>query len=129
MAQRRGVEVAELRDRERRRGEREAQVRIGELRAQAVASGERDRLVVERHLGQRCDRVPGGVVRHGGIEIRRNEPQVGGCELPLARVSSRVAERHELLEVGELADVHLHGQMTADRLLERLPGVEIAAGE
>ena len=35
---------------------------------------------------------------------------------------SRLAERLELLEVRELADVHLGGEVPADRLLERLVG-------
>ena len=41
----------------------------------------------------------------------------------------RIAARLELLEVRELPDVDLPRQMPADRLLERLAGVEVAAGE
>src|SRR5436190_10546886 len=41
------VDLAQLRQREARRGEREARVRVRELRAQPVAAGERDRAVIE----------------------------------------------------------------------------------
>ena len=51
------VEVAQLGDRERRRREREAGVRVRELRAQPLAAGEHDRPVVER--GRRQRRRPG----------------------------------------------------------------------
>jgi len=48
VAERGGVVVAELGDGEDVRGEREAEVGVGELGAQALAGGEHDRLVVER---------------------------------------------------------------------------------
>ena len=40
-----------------------------------------------------------------------------------------IAARLELLEMRELANVDLPGQVPADRLLERLTGIEIAARE
>src|SRR5207245_3315837 len=48
---------------------------------------------------------------------------------PLARMTGRVAQALELLEVGELAHVDLVGEVPPDRLLERLAGLEVAAGE
>ena len=57
VAERRRVEVAELRDGEGLGREREAEVRVGELRAQALAAGERERAVVEG--GRRQARRPG----------------------------------------------------------------------
>ena len=89
----------------------------------------RDRFVVEGHLGESAYGVPLGVGRHRGIEVRRNEPEVGRRELPLPRVTSGIAQRHQLLEVGELPDVHLRRQVAADRLLERLSRLEIATWE
>ena len=44
-------------------------------------------------------------------------------------VAVRLAQRLELLEVGELADVDLLGEVAADRLLERLVLDEVAAGQ
>jgi hypothetical protein len=73
--------------------------------------------------------VPSGVVGEGGVEVARDEPEIGGRELPLARVAIGIAEDRQLLEVGDLADVHLRRQMSADRLLERLSGLEVAARE
>src|SRR5262249_9036334 len=43
--------------------------------------------------------------------------------------SAGVAERLELLEVGELADVDLGGEVAADRALERLVVSQLAAGQ
>ena len=82
--------------------------------------GEGDPLVVEGHRRQRVERVPGRVGGHGRVDVGRDEPEVGGGELPLVGVPVRVAQRLELLEVGEVADVDLHRQVAADRLLERL---------
>ena len=73
--------------------------------------------------------MPGGVARHGRIDVGGNEPEVGGGELPLARVAFRVAQRLELLEVGEFADVDLDRQVAPDRVLELLVRREIAARE
>ena len=40
-----------------------------------------------------------------------------------------IAQRLQLLEVSELPDVHLLGEMAADRLLERLTLLVVPAGE
>jgi hypothetical protein len=56
-----GVKIAELGDRELRRCEREADVRVRELCAKPLAAGERDLAVVERQLGQRRDGMPGRI--------------------------------------------------------------------
>ena len=93
--------------------------------------------MVERHRGQRVDRVPGRVVRHRRVEVGGDEPEVRGRELPLAPgCASGVAPRLELLEVRELAHVDLRREVAADRLLERLvrargsrPGSAHAPGE
>ena len=44
-------------------------------------------------------------------------------------MADRVADRHELLDVGELAHVDLLGQVAADRVLERLAADQVAARE
>ena len=124
-----GVEVAQLRDRERLGCEREADVRVRELRPQPLAPGEDDLAVVERGRRQRLDRVPRGVAGEPRVGVGGDEPQVRRRELPLARHPAGVAARVELLEVGELADVHLLGELALDRLLERLAGGEVAARE
>src|SRR5439155_15154869 len=120
VAERGGVEVAELRDREQRRREGEADVRVRQLRAETVASRVDDLSMIERDRRQSVDRMPRGVAGKFGIEVARHEAEVSRCELPLARNALRFAQRLQLLEVRELADVHLRGQVAPDRLLERL---------
>src|SRR5207247_2914740 len=102
------------------RGEREAEIRIRELRAQTLTTGEHDRLMVERELREAVDRVPLGVVRELGIDVARNESEVGGRQLPLLRGPVGVAQRLRLLEMRELAHVDLLREMSADRSLEGL---------
>src|SRR5207247_5820744 len=74
-------------------------------------------------------RMPARVLGHERVDIGRNEPEVRGGELPLERVASRIAERHELLQVRELAHVDLDRKVAADRLLQCLAGLEVAARE
>src|SRR5689334_8502337 len=122
-----GVELAELRDRERPRREREADVRVRELCPQALAASKRDLAMIERQLGQSRDGMPGRVLRELGIQPRWDEAEVRRRDLPFARVSSGIAERLQLLEVGDFAHVDLCGEVLADRLLERFAGLEVAA--
>src|SRR5581483_7870957 len=129
VAERRAVEVAELRDRERRGCEREPDVRVRELAAQPLAGREHDAVVVEGEHRQVVDSVPARVRGEGGVGVARDEAEVGGRELAPRRVALRVAQRLELLEVRELADVDLRGEVAADRGLERLGGAELAARE
>ena len=89
----------------------------------------RDPLVVERHRRQRVERVPGRVLGNGRVDVGGHEPEVRGRELPFARVPLGVAERLQLLEVGEVAHVDLRCQVPANRLLELLAGGEVAARE
>ena len=73
-----------------------------------------------------CQAVSGG---HARVDADRDEPEVRRRELALARVALGLAARLELLEVRERADVDLRGEVPADRLLQRLVALEIAAGE
>src|SRR5581483_9174105 len=107
----------------------EAEVRVRELAAQALATGEHDRPVVEGELRQRVDGVPARVGGEEGVEVARDEAEERRRELPAARVPVRVAQRLELLEVGDLAHVDLRGEVAADRRLERLVLAERAAGQ
>src|SRR6266571_4472301 len=94
-----GVEVAELRQREFVGCEREADVRVRQLRPQSLAAGEDDRAVVERELGQTVRLVPRRVAGQLRIEVARDEAEVRRCQLPLVRHALRVAARLQLLEV------------------------------
>ena len=85
--------------------------------------------MVEGEAGEILDRVPIRVAGQLGIEIARDESQIGGCELALLRRPIRIAERLELLEMGELPDVDLRGQVDPDRLFESLAGREVATRE
>src|SRR5262245_8683555 len=129
MPERGDVELAQLRDSEGRRRERKAEVRVRELRSETLSAGQDDLAVVERHALAALHGMPPGVSWDRGIRVRRDEPEVRRRELALAGVAMRIAPRSELLEVGELADVDLGRQVTADRGLERLVGVQVAAGQ
>ena len=85
--------------------------------------------MVERERRQRVERVPGRVLRHGGIDVGGHEAEIRGHELPAQRVPVGLAPRLELLEVRDLAHVDLLREMAPDRLLERLVRRERAAGQ
>ena len=129
MVECRSVEVAELGDGEGLGRQREPEVRVGELRPQAIATGEGYRPVVEGQGRKLIDRVPARVGRHLRVEVDGDETEVRGRELPFDWVPVQVGSRLELLQVGQLAHVHLGRQMATDRLLERLTRLEIAAGK
>src|SRR6187401_1246728 len=105
--ERRDVDLAKLREREGRRCEREPGVRVRELPAEPLAAREHDLAVVEGGRRQLVDRVPLRVGGDARVEPELDEPEVGGRELPAARVASGIAVRAELLEVRDLADVDL----------------------
>ena len=85
--------------------------------------------MVEGERREPVDRVPGRVCGKRGVDVRRDEPEVCGSQLPVLGAAGRGSARLELLQVRELADVDLVGQMAADRLLERLIGGEEPAGQ
>src|SRR5439155_17459310 len=122
----RRVEISQLGDGELVGPEREAKVRVRKLGAQPLSSGQHDRPVVERERGEVVDRMPVGVARKLGIDVARDEAEVSGRELPLARGALRIAQRLELLEMRKLTHVDLFGEVAADRLLERVLLCEIA---
>ena len=83
--------------------------------------------MVERRPPEPVDGQPPRVVRNGGIGVARDQAQVGGRELPVLADCGRLAAGLELLEVGELPDVHLGRELAPDRLLQRLAGLQVAA--
>ena len=129
VAERGRVQIAQLRHREGRRREREAEVRIRELAAQALAGGHQDRLVVVRERRQLVERVPARVRRQRRVGVARDEPEERGRELPVRRVPPGVAARLQLLEVRHLPDVDLGREVSAHRLLQRLVRLQGAAGK
>ena len=76
--------------------------------------------MVERERREVVDRVPVRVAGELRIDVAGHEPEVRRRELPLLRRARRIAQRLELLEVRELTHVDLLGEVTADRLLERV---------
>src|SRR5262249_45497387 len=64
-----------------------------------------------------------------GLRVARDEPEVRGRELPPQWAAAGVAQRLELLEMGELAHVDLGGEVAADRALERLVVRQLTAGQ
>src|SRR5215207_1248166 len=127
MSERRDVDRPQLRQGENVGSQGEADVRVGELCAQPLQSRSDDLSVVEGRGREGAGGMPGGVRRHLRIEIGGNEPEIGGRELPVARISSRFASGLQLLQMGELPDVYLRGEVAADRRLERLSALEVAA--
>ena len=118
------VDRAQLGQCEDLRREREAHVRVRELGPQSPKAVVDDLAVIEGGRGKCFHRVPGRVRGRLGVDVDRDEAEVCGRELPALRVAPRVAPRLQLLQMGELADVHLRGQVAADRLLERLARLE-----
>jgi hypothetical protein len=73
--------------------------------------------------------VPVRVLGESRIDPEWDDAEIGGRELPLLWMPQGIAPGLQLLEVRELTDVHLPGEVPADRLLERLAGVEVSARE
>ena len=76
---------------------------------------------------QAIGRLPRCVGREPGVEFARDEPEIGSRKLPLTWHAFWIAQCSELLEMRELAHVHFRGELTADRLLERLAGLQSSA--
>src|SRR6185369_17031600 len=104
-------------------------VRVRELAAQPVPSGEHDAAVVEGGGRQVVDRIPPRVNWNVRIDAELDQTEVRGRELPGGRVARRIAVGRELLQVRHPAHVDLRREMAADRRLERLACLEQAAGE
>jgi hypothetical protein len=85
--------------------------------------------VVERGVGEVVDRMPACVVWHVRVDPQRNEPEIGRGDLALPRRAAGIAVRRQLLQMGDLAYVHLGGQVAADRLLQALGRPEHPAGQ
>jgi hypothetical protein len=88
-----------------------------------------DRAVIERGRRQGVDQMPGGVGRQARPRVRRDQREVRRRQHPLPRVTGRVAARFELLEVRDLGDVDLGGEVPAGGRAEPLAGLEQAAGQ
>jgi hypothetical protein len=134
MAQRGGVQLAQGGDRELAWGEREPEVRVGQLRAQPVAGRGDDRGVVEGRVLERClrqrrERVPCGVRGHRGIGVGRDEAEEGRGDPADAGHAVGPAEHRDLLDVGDVADVDLLGELAQHRALDVLVVAEQAAGQ
>ena len=123
------IEVAQLGEREGRRGQCETDVGVRELPAQPLTAGEDDLVVVEGELRQAVDGLPGGVLWQLGVDAGGDDAEERGRELPARGVAARLAPRAELLEMRELPDVDLRREVAPDRGLERLVRFERPAGE
>ena len=123
------VDLGEFRERELPGSEREGDVRVRELPAEAFAPCECDGAVVEGRRWEGVDRMPAGVVRDARLDPERDEPDVRGRELPALRVPPGVAPGTELLEVLDVPQVDLRSEVAEDRGLERLTEAERSAGK
>ena len=130
VAERGGVEVAQLGERERR----PARARSRRSCRRACRAGAR-----ARRARSRRGRTPARAGRRRRARrCRRAAPdrRPAGTSPRKAVASSRwlgcrsgLAPRPELLEMGDLADVDLRGELAADRAVERLVGRERPAGQ
>ena len=127
--ERRLVDRSKLGDREGRRRQSKADVGVRELGPEPLTAREDDLPMVEGKVRQVADWMPGRVVGHRRVDVLRDEAEVGGSEDPRARVAIGVAERDQLLQVRQLSDVDLRGQVAPDRVLERLAVIQVAAGQ
>ncbi len=73
--------------------------------------------------------MPGRVAGQLRVDVRGDEPEERGRELAVARMPVRLAPAPQLLEVGDLADVDLRGELASDRAVERLVGRKRASGQ
>ena len=115
VADRRGVDVPQLGDRERRGGQREADIGVGQLGPQPVAPRLGDRPVVERGRRKVLDTVPGGVRRDARLDVGGYQGQVGRGQDPAPRITRRVAAGLQLLQVRDVGEVDLGRQMPPQR--------------
>jgi hypothetical protein len=85
--------------------------------------------VVERRRRQRDQRVPLRVRGHRGVGVGRHEPEERGGDPPGVRHAVGPAEHPELLDVGDLTQVDLLGELAAHRALDVLVVAEQPAGQ
>ena len=128
VAEGRDVDLAQLRERERRRREREAGFEYESLprsRSRPRARSRRGRrrsAAARRPDASGCRRARRGRARAARGRGRPSRAPSGGSR-------SGVAVRGELLEMGDLADVHLRREVPPNRCLQRLAGLEEPARE
>ena len=91
MTERGDVDLAQLGEREGRRREREAGVRVRELAAEPLPTREDDLAVIEGDGGQFVDRMPARVPGDVRVEPELDEAEVGGGDLPPGRVAPGIA--------------------------------------
>src|SRR5690606_29027006 len=85
--------------------------------------------VVERRPGEVVDRMPSGVLRHVGIDVGGHDTEERGRHHARTGDPVRCAEDRQLLDVRELADVHLLGQLPPHGRFHVLVHAEPAARE
>jgi hypothetical protein len=85
--------------------------------------------VIEGRLRKIVHRVPGSVIGQLRLSVRGDQCQVGGGQDALPGVADRIAARFQLLQVGDLGNVDLGGEMPARRCSQPLLCGEQPAGE
>jgi hypothetical protein len=129
VAEARGVDGAQLGDAEDNRRQGVADVGVGELRAQPLASRVDDRGVIERGRWQLVDGEPLGVTRQRGVQLGGDEREVRRGNRALARISIDIAARLELFEVGDIGEVDLRREVATERRAEAFGVTEWSTGE
>ena len=129
VAERGGVDVAQLGDRERRGGQREADVGVGQLGPQPVPARLGDRPVVERGGRQVPDRVPGGVRGQARLDVGGHQGQVGGGQDAAPGIALGVAPGLQLLEIRDVGELDLGGQVPAQGRAQSLIWSQRPAGQ
>lgn len=97
------VDFAQCRHRELFRGQPECDVGVREFRGKSIARVPYDGSVVERHLRQLRNRVPGRVRWQLWVGAEGNESEEGRRDAARTRHALWITEDGELFEVGDLS--------------------------
>src|SRR5699024_11864282 len=128
VAQRCRIVIPKCRHRELLRNQGESDVGVAEFGSESVTGVMHDLIVVESSAGQHRHRMPCGVLRNHRFDIRRHQSPERCGEYAWPRDPVGGAERGQLLDMFELGEIDLLGQVAADRGLDVLPTAEPAAG-
>ncbi len=129
MAERGGIDVPQLGDREGLGRQGEADVGVRQLGPQSFSGRSDDRPVVERGRRKVTGGVPRRVRGNARLGVGGHQREVGRGEDAAPGVPSGVAAGFQLLEVGDSGEVDLGGQVASRGRAEPFARSEGSAGQ